>query len=103
MSQNKLLNKLSSNFKKSMFSKSKFLVGIPVLSTWYKYLKNKNNNIFYLFNNQLDYILVYFFIKSEITKYNINWFLINLLIKLITKKLFYYNINKYIKKLYNIP
>lgn len=77
-----------------IFNKPEFLASILVLDTRYKYLENQNNNLFYLFNLQLDYALAYYFAKSEIIKCNINKFLSNLLIMLISKNLLYHNINK---------
>ena len=85
------------------FSKSKFLIGIPVSDTQYKHFKSQNNNLFYLFNNQLDYVLAYYFAELETTKCNINRFLTNLLMKLITKKLLYCNADVSMEKLSNIP
>ena len=77
-----------------MFSKSKFLFGIPVLDNKYKYPENQNNNLFYLFNDQLDYILTHYFANLKTIKYNIDNFLTNLLIKAIIKNLLYYNTDK---------
>lgn len=77
-----------------MFSEFKSIANILVLDTLYKYLRSQNNKLFYLFNDQLDYILAYYFTKSETTKRNIDRFFINLLMKLITKKLLYRNRDK---------
>lgn len=85
-----------------IFNNSKFIAGISILDTRYKYFKSKNNNLIYSFNSQIDYILVYYFINFEIPKCNINKFLINFLIKLITKNLLYQNANKLIEKLFII-
>lgn len=49
---------------------------------------------FYLFNNQLDYILTYNFADSMTTKGNVDRFLSNLLIVLLNKKLSYQNADK---------
>lgn len=76
------------------FIESKFLASILVLDTRYKYFRSQNNNSFYLFNNQVVYTLVHYFANSETTKNNIDKFLTNFLIKLITKHLLYYNGNK---------
>lgn len=71
----------------------KFPTGIHILDTKYNYPGTKNNNLFYYFNEQLDYVLAHYFIESESIKHNIDKFLSNLLIKPITKKLSYYYIN----------
>lgn len=71
----------------------KFPTGIHILNTKYKYPGTKNNNLFYCFNEQLDYILAHYCIESESIKRNIDKFLSNLLMKPITKKLSYYHIN----------
>ena len=101
-SQNRLLNESSQNFREITFSKSKFPLGIPVLNTRYKHLESQNNNPFYLFNDQLNYTLANYFAELETIKCNINKFLSNLLMKPITKKLSYCNINKSIEKLFAI-
>ena len=93
-SQNGLLSKLSSTFKEVMFSESKLLAGTLVLDTRYKHPESQNNNLFYLFNSQLDYPLAHYFVHSKTTKYNIDKFRTNSLMKLITKNLSYYNIDK---------
>lgn len=103
MPQNGLLNELSSTFKKVTFSESKFLVRTLVSNTWYKYFGTQNKNLFYLLNDQLDYALTHYFAELETTKYNIDKFLSNLLIKLITKKLSYCNLDEWIEKLFMIP
>lgn len=77
-----------------MFSKSEFPVSILVLDIRYKHPESQNNNLLYLFNNQLDYALVNYIAKSETTKNIVDKFLSNLLIKSITKKLSYCNINE---------
>lgn len=84
-------------------NKSKFLANILVLDIQYKHLRSPNNNLFYFFNVQLDDVLIYYFAKSEINKCNINSFFTNLLMKLIIKKLLYYNAYKWIEKLSAIP
>lgn len=77
------------------FTIYKFLTSIFILlDIKYKYSRLQYKNIFYLFNDKLNYILAYYFIKLKIIKDNINKFLINLLIALFTKKLFYKNINE---------
>ena len=80
-----------------MFSKSEFPAGTPVSK--YTYSGSQNINLFNSFNGQLDYALTYYFVDSETTKCNIDKFLINLLIKPITKNLLYYNADKWMQKL----
>ena len=38
----------------------------------YSYFGFRNNNLFYVFNNQLDYKLVKYFVKFKTTKSNID-------------------------------
>ncbi len=83
--QNKLLSKLSQNFKEVTFSESKFLFSIPVLDTGYVHPGSQSSNPFYPFNNQLNYAqLAYYFAELETTQHNIDKFLSNLLMKPIT-------------------
>ena len=78
---------MSQNFRKVIFSKFAFSISKSLLDTRYEYSGNQNNNPAYLFNNQLHYVLVNYFIKSKATKRNIAKFLSNLLMKPIIKKL----------------
>ncbi len=98
-----LLSELSQNFREVTFSESEFPVGISVLDTRYEYTGSQNNNSFYPFNDQLDYALADYFAESETTKHNVDKFLFNLLIKPITKKLSYRNVDEWIEKLFAIP
>lgn len=77
-----------------IFSESEFLTEIPVLDARFEYLESYNNNLFYLFNDQVNYTLANHFAKSETTKCNVTKFLTNLLIKPIIKKISYYNANE---------
>lgn len=92
--QNKLLGELSRNFKEITFGKPNFLVNISVFDIRFIYPESLNNNVFYPFNAQLNYILAYYFADSETIKYNVNKFLFNPLMKPITKKLLYCNANQ---------
>ncbi len=94
---------MSRNFKEVTFGKSKFLVGTPVLDIRYEDPRSQNNNPFYPFNDQLDYTLANYFAKSETTKHNVDKFLSNPLMKLITKKFSYRNADKWMEKLSAIP
>lgn len=103
MSQNRLRNKLSLIFTEVTFNKSEFLASTPILDTRYKYSRRKNNNSFYSFNGQLDYVLDHYFTDLETTKCNVDKFFTNSLIKPIIKNLLYYNISELIEKLSAIP
>ena len=65
-------------------------------------LESRSSNLFYLFNAQLDYVLVYYFIELETAKRNIDKFLSNSFMNPITKKLSYRNVNEWIEKLSTI-
>lgn len=82
-----------------MFSKSEFLVGRPLSNTRYEHPGSQNDNPFYLSNDQLDYALAHYFTESETTKGNVDKFLLNYLMKPITKKLSYWNVNERMEKL----
>lgn len=77
-----------------IFNRSKFFVIISILNTRYKYYKSLNNNLFYFFNGQIDYTLIYYFADLKTNKYNINKFFTNFLIKFIIKNLLHYNTKK---------
>lgn len=85
------------------FSKQELSANIFVFNIKYNYLEFQNNNLFYQFNNQLNYILTHYYAESETTKGNVNRFLSNLLLVLLTKKLFYQIADKWIEKLLKIP
>ena len=97
-----LRSKLSSSLREVRFSEQEFLTSTLVSNIIYNYLGLQNNNLFYLFYNQLDYALAHYFAESEITKNNVDKFLSNLLIVLFTEKLFYQNVDKWMKKLLEI-
>ena len=94
MPQNRLLSESSVSFKEVMFNECKFLSGTPVLDIRYEHFRNQINNLFYLFNSQLDYALAHYFANSKTIKQNIDKFLTNLLMKPIIKNLSYYNVDK---------
>lgn len=56
------------------YRESEFLTHIQVLDTKYGYPKSINNNFFYHFNNQLNYILAHYFVESKTMKCNVNEF-----------------------------
>ena len=86
-----------------MFSKTKFLAGTPVLDTQYNHLRSQYNNLFYSFNDQLDYALAHYFSELGTTKRNVYRFLTNSLMKHITEKLSYCNVDEWMEKLSDIP
>lgn len=57
---------------KITFIKSEIPICISVLDIRYGHLRNQNNNPLYLFNDQLNYVLTYYFAKSETIKCNIS-------------------------------
>ena len=85
---------LSLSLKKVWFSKQEFLASRPINNIKYNHLKLQNNKTFYLFNDRLDYALAHYFANFETTKSNINRFLFDLLMALLTKKLSHQNTDK---------
>lgn len=79
-----------------------FFADKSVLDIKYYHPGSQNNNHFYLFNDKLDYVLVNHFAESETTKNNVDRYLPDPLIALLTKKLSYQKADKYMKKLSNI-
>ncbi len=75
---------------------------IPVLDIKYHHPGSQDDNPFHPFNDQLDYALVTYFAEFEATKDNVDRFLSNLLMSLLTEKLSYRNIDKWIEKLSDI-
>lgn len=95
-------SKLTSCLKEVWFAEQEFLANLSISKIKYNHPESQNDNIFYPFNNQLDYALAYYFTNSEITKGNIDKFMSNSLIALFTKKLSYQNANKRMEKLSKI-
>ena len=95
--QNRLLSKLSSNFREMTFNESKFPASTPVSDIQFECTCSQNNHPFYCFNKQLNYELAHYFTELETTKRNTNRCFTNQMIKLITKKLLYYNTDMEIK------
>lgn len=75
--------------KEVRFSEQEFPTSKLILNIKYHYLGFWNNNLFYLFNDQLDYTLANHFAKFKVMKDNVNRFLSNLLMFLLIEKLFY--------------
>lgn len=85
---------MSLSLRKVRFNKLEFLTCIPISDIKYDLPRSQNDDPFYPFNNQLDYALAHYFADSKTTKGNINKFLSNLLMALLTKKLSYRNVDK---------
>lgn len=106
--QNELFaSKLSVSLREVRFHKQEFPAGKSISNIKYFYPSSQNNNLFHLFNDQLDYILATYFAKSKTIKGNVNKFHSNRLIVPLIEKLFYGDIDKWIEKLsntsWNIP
>ena len=86
-----LASKFLSLLGEEWFTRNEFPVGIPISNIKYNHPKVKHQNSFYPFNDQLNYALAYYFAESETTKGNVNKFLSDLLMTLLTKKLSYKN------------
>ena len=54
-------SKSSSFFREFRFSEQEFPTGTPVSNIKYDHLGSQNNNLFYPFNDQVDYILAHYF------------------------------------------
>ena len=97
--QDELLgNGSSSSLRDVRFGEQEFPAGTLVSNIKYDHLGLQNDNLFYLFYNQLDYVLAHYFTESETTKGNVDKFLFNLLMVLLTGKLSYQNTNKWLEK-----
>ena len=91
------------SLKEVRYSEQEFPVNKRISDVKYDPLGSQNDNPFYLFTDLLDYILANYFAKSETTKNNIDRFLSNPLMALLTKKLSYWNADEWLEKLLNIP
>ena len=98
-----LASELSSSLRQVTSSKQDFPAGKPVSNIKYYYRGSKNNNLFYPFNDQLDYALANYFPDFESTKSNVDRFLPDLLMVPLTENLSFQNVDKWIEKLLNIP
>ncbi len=96
-------NESSLALREEWFNSHEFPAGTPISDKKYKYLGYKHKNSFYSFNDQLDYGLAHYFAESETTKGNVNKFLTDLLMVLLTKKLSYKNADEWMEKLSEIP
>ena len=98
-----LASKFLSLLKEEWFTGKKFPARTPVSDIKYNHPGLKHQNSFYPFNDQLDYALAHYFAELETIKGNVNKFLSDLLITPLSKKLFYKNADKWMKKLSEIP
>ncbi len=89
-----LESELSSSLREVRFSNQEFIASTPVSNIKYNHFGFQNNNPFYPFHDQLDYGQTKYFAESKTTKSNIDKFLFDLLIALLTKKLSYQNTDK---------
>lgn len=94
MPQTSLLSDSSSSLQKVTFSKAEHQAGIPISDIKYRHSSYQDDNVFYPFDNEVDYALAHWFAISKTTKRNMDKFLTNSLMKFIIKQLSYRNINK---------
>ena len=83
------VSELLSSLREVWFSEQEFSIDKPISDIKYYHPSFQNNNFFHLFNNQLDYTLATYFVESETTKSNVDRFLFDLLMALLTEKLSY--------------
>ena len=98
-----LANELSSSLREVKFSEQEFSAGKLVSDIKYYHSGSQKNNLFYSFNDQLDYALAHYFEGFETTKSNVDRFLSNPLIALLTEELSYQNADEWMEKLLDIP
>ena len=84
----------SSSLTEVRFSEQEFPAGTPISNIKYDHPRSQNDNLFYPFHNQLDYALAHYFAEFDTTKGNVDKFLSDLLLALLTEKLFYQNADK---------
>ncbi len=96
-------SKFLSALTEELFRCHEFLTGILISDKRWKHPRSKHKNSLYLFNDQLDYGLIHHFVKSEITKGNVNKFLTDPSMAPLTKKVSYKNTDEWIDKLLEIP
>ena len=70
-------NKLSLFLRKIRFNEQEFLSDKSVSDVKYHHFSSQKDNLFYPFNNLLDYALANYFADSETTKANVDRFLSN--------------------------
>ncbi len=87
-------SKSSSSLRENRFSDQEFATGISISNLKYNHPEFQTNNPLYPFHDQLDYGLAKYFTESETTKSNVNKFLSEPLMALLTEKLSYWNVDK---------
>lgn len=88
--QDRLLeNESSLSLRKVRFSDQKFATGTFVSIIKYNHLKSHDDNLFYLFHDQLNNILAHYFVDSKITKDNVDKFWSKPLMTLLIEKICY--------------
>ena len=97
-----LANESSLSLREVKFGEQEFPAGKHVSDIKYHHPGSQNDNLFYSFNDQLNYALANYFAESEFTKSNVDKFLSNPLMAAFTEKLSYQNADKWIKKLLDI-
>ncbi len=95
------ISKLLLSLREVRFSKQEFPAGKLISNKKYHYQGSQNNNLFYLFIDQLDYALVIYFAEFKTTK-GVDRFFSNLLMAPFTEKLSYQNVDEWIEKLSDI-
>ena len=93
-----LASELLASLREVRFSEQGFPVNKLVTDIKYYHLGSQNNNPFHPFNNQLDYAFTTYFTESKITKDNVDKFLSNSLMALLTEKLSYQNTDEWMEK-----
>ena len=86
-----LASNFSSALREEWFSSYEFFSSIWILDIKYRHSRSKYKSSFYPFNDQFDYIIAYYFAKSEIAKGNMKKFLTDPLMVPLTKKLSHKN------------
>ena len=89
-----LASKSLLSLREEWFTRNKFPTDILVSDIKYNHPRLKHQNSFYIFKDQLDYVLAHYFAESKTTKSNVNKFLSDLLIITLIKKLSYKNVDE---------
>ena len=89
-----LARKSSISLREIRSSEQVFSTGKPISDIKYLPLGSQNNNLFYLFNDQMDYTLAMYFAESKNMKGNVDRFLSDPLMALLNEKLSYQNVDK---------
>lgn len=95
-------NESSSSLRKIMFSDQESVTSTLLSNIKYNHIKFQNNNLFYLFHDQLAYRLAKYFARSRTMKSNMDKFVSEQLMTLLTEKLYYQNVDEWMEKLSEI-